>query len=160
MKGIDTKADADLIAMWDAANARDARAKRDAKKSAPTEHSLQVACVNWFRGAYPEYAELLIAIPNGGKRNYGVAKKLKAEGVVAGVPDLFVAIPTGEYHGLFVEMKNGKSNNVTDNQRRVMFKLALQKYRTAVARSFEEFAKIIQEYLQPLKKSSTFAPEM
>lgn len=151
--------DDELIRMWNKANERDARGKRNAKKAAVSEHSLQVHCVNWFRCTYPEYGELLIAIPNGGKRNVIVASKLKAEGVVAGVPDLFLAIPNGTYHGLFIEMKNGKSNNVTDNQRRVMFKLSCNMYKTIVVRTSDEFEKIIQEYLHPLKKSSTFAPE-
>jgi len=149
----------DLIAMWDKACAKDARGKRNAKKTATSEHSLQVACVNWYRGTFPEYAPLLIAIPNGGKRNKGVAAKLKAEGVVSGVPDLFCAVPVEDKHGLFIEMKNGKSNDVTDNQRRIMFALRLQGYRAEVCRSYEEFCKIIQEYLQPLTKKCIFAPE-
>jgi hypothetical protein len=37
---------------------------------------------------YPTKANRLFAIPNGGHRNKIVAKKLKAEGVLAGVPDL------------------------------------------------------------------------
>ena len=57
------------------------------------EHQLQVECVKWFRFQYPKLANLLFAIPNGGLRNIKVATKLKAEGVLAGVPDLFLAIP-------------------------------------------------------------------
>ena len=157
MVGETTKADADLIAMWDKACQHDQRGKRNAKKSTSSEHTLQVKCVQYFRHAFPEYDELLFAIPNGGKRNVRVAVKLKAEGVVSGVPDLFLAIPSGEWHGLFIEMKNGKSNDVTDNQQRIMFKLAMQKYKTAVARSYEDFCKIIQEYLYEREKCCNFA---
>lgn len=42
----------------------------------------------------------IIAIPNGGARNRVVGMKLKAEGVSAGVPDLFVPA----WH-LWIEMK-------------------------------------------------------
>lgn len=92
-----------------------------------------------------------------GKRNIGVARKLQAEGVIAGVPDLFLAIPAGRFHGLFLELKNGKSNDTTENQRRVMLELSLKLYKTEVVRTHEEFVKKIQEYLQPLTKSCNFA---
>lgn len=154
---MEVQADKDLIEMWDKASARDARGKRNAKKTAPTEHALQVGCVRWYRETYPQWWDLLIAIPNGGKRNIGVARKLQAEGVIAGVPDLFLAIPAGRFHGLFLELKNGKSNDTTANQRRVMLNLSLQLYKTEVVRTHEEFVKKIQEYLQPLTKSCNFA---
>lgn len=140
--------DAELLALWDKANNKDARAKRNARKTAASEHDLQVACVRLFRLKYREYAEMLFAIPNGGKRNAIVAKKLKAEGVLAGVPDLFLAVPNGKYHGLFIELKNGKSNNLTENQKRMMYKLQMHGYKTVVIRSIEEFEKIIEEYLE------------
>lgn len=71
------------------------------------EHRAQVAVVTWAtlaRQQFPELA-LLFAIPNGGHRNVVVARKLKAEGVRAGVPDLFLPVARGGYHGLFIEMK-------------------------------------------------------
>ncbi len=49
--------------------------------------------------------EWLHHIPNGGERNLAVAGKLKAEGVKAGVWDLFLPLPRGGYHGLYIEMK-------------------------------------------------------
>jgi hypothetical protein len=55
-----------------------------------TEHDIQVNCVNYFRLRYPK--GLIFAIPNGGQRNVIVASKLKAEGVLSGVPDLCVPI--------------------------------------------------------------------
>ncbi|MGH9837274.1 MAG: hypothetical protein ACREEM_00645 [Blastocatellia bacterium] len=46
--------------------------------------------MKWVRSvkaAYP-VLKLLYAVPNGGDRNLYVARKLKAEGVMAGVADL------------------------------------------------------------------------
>lgn len=62
------------------------------------EHELQKSCVKWFRLQYPEYTNLLFAIPNGGKRNAREAARLKAEGVTPGVPDLFLQLPFIRIH--------------------------------------------------------------
>lgn len=48
---------------------------------------------------------LAFAIPNGGSRHPAEAVALKKQGVTAGVPDIFVAYPAKNYHGLFIEMK-------------------------------------------------------
>jgi hypothetical protein len=53
-----------------------------------SEHAEQSGFVTWFRTKYP--GVLIFAIPNGGKRDIVTAKKLQMEGVVPGVPDLFV----------------------------------------------------------------------
>ena len=69
------------------------------------EHIEQVNFVNWFEYNYPTIK--IIAVPNGGKRAISVAKKLKAEGVKRGVPDLF--IPELK---LWIEMKKVKGGSV------------------------------------------------
>ena len=110
------------------------------------EHQIQVACVNWFRYQYPK--SIIYAVPNGGPRNAIVAAKLKAEGVLAGVPDLFVAEPKGEYHGLYVEMKNGNQGRVSDNQKTLMDRLRNRGYRCEVCRSFEDFEETVNDYMR------------
>jgi hypothetical protein len=82
-----------------------------------SEHSEQKSLITWCdlnRKNYPGL-EWIFAIPNGGKRNIITAKKLKAEGVKPGVFDLFLPVPRGIYHGLFIEMKFGKKN-LTEKQ--------------------------------------------
>ena len=64
------------------------------------EHILQVNCVNYFRLRYPK--GLIYAIPNGGQRNVIVASKMKAEGVLSGVPDLHIPIAKKGYNGLYI----------------------------------------------------------
>jgi hypothetical protein len=81
-----------------------------------TEHDEQVALFEVFAYHEKEYPELqaAFAIPNGGQRHVAVATKLKAEGVKAGVPDIFIPAPRKgapgykDCHGLFVEMKGGR----------------------------------------------------
>jgi hypothetical protein len=50
-------------------------------------------------------SDYLIHPPNGGKRNAAEAARLKAQGVKAGVSDLFLAWPAHGLHGLWVELK-------------------------------------------------------
>lgn len=65
------------------------------------EHQIQVAMCQYLDLIKIPY----FAIPNGSLRNIIVAKKLKAEGVKAGVADLFLMIPNKIFHGLFIEVK-------------------------------------------------------
>ena len=81
-----------------------------ASKTYPSEHSEQVGFINWFRVKYPQV--LIFAIPNGEKRAITVAKRLKAEGVVRGIPDLFIPQWT-----LWVEMKRISGGRLSPEQR-------------------------------------------
>lgn len=77
--------------------------------STPSEHSEQVGFVRWFRAKWPRV--LIFAIPNGGKRNITTAKLLKEEGVVPGVPDLYIPA-----WGIWVEMKRQKGGRLPPDQ--------------------------------------------
>ena len=79
----------------------------------PLEHDEQVGFVNWFRSEYP--AVLIFAIPNGERRAISVAKRLKAEGVVRGIPDLFVP----EWN-LWIEMKRAKGGRLSPEQKEII----------------------------------------
>ena len=75
-----------------------------------TEDNHQAAFFCWaalpeIQAQYPEFRKLLFAIPNGGERNIIVASKMKATGTKADVSDIFLAVPKGQYHGLFIELK-------------------------------------------------------
>ena len=116
-------------------------------KRQDNEHKLQCNCIKWYRYQYPQFSNLLFAIPNGGQRNIIVATKMKAEGTLSGIPDLFLAKPKGNYAGLFIEMKYGK-NRPTENQIYQMELLRQSGYRVEVCYSFDEFVNIIENYLK------------
>lgn len=88
-----------------------------------------------IQAKYPELM-LAFAIPNGGMRDKITAGKLKAEGVKAGVWDIFLPVPSAAllncvpcvpvFHGLFIEMKV-KPNKLTTEQGE--FYQAMQQYR-------------------------------
>lgn len=107
---------------------------------------MQIACVRWFRYQHPRLARLLFAVPNGGARNAVTASILKAEGVVAGVADLLLLVPSGDSHGLAIEMKTPKGRQ-SDSQREWQNEVEAQGYTYAVARSFDDFRRIVSDYL-------------
>lgn len=113
-----------------------------------TEHAHQVALVEWtaWESKKTPELELLFACPNGGERHGAVAAKLKAEGVKAGVPDLFLPVPKQPFHGLFIEMKHGK-NTTTEAQRWWLRRLKRQGYEVAVCYSCDEAIERIKGYL-------------
>lgn len=114
-----------------------------------SEHTEQVALFNWTKYQLKKYQELelLHAIPNGGLRHPRVAKKLKAEGVKSGVPDLFLPVPKNNYYGLYIEMKFNK-NKTTKNQDWWLSKLTEQGFLCKVCYGFEEAKNIILTYLR------------
>lgn len=111
------------------------------------EHQTQCACVRWFRYQYPNLAMLLYAIPNGGARDRVTGAKLKAEGVVAGVADLFLSVPRCGFHGMYIEMKAGK-NTQTESQKEFQRSVESEGYLYKVIRSFDEFMQEVEDYLQ------------
>ena len=94
-----------------------------------SESSEQTTLVARVRNFHPDL--VFMSIPNGGKRDPRVAAQMKREGVLAGAPDLFLAEPRGDAHGLFIEMKKigGKTSN---NQNEVIDKLKAKGYAVLV----------------------------
>ena len=112
------------------------------------EHEEQVALFNWAAYNVRKYPclEYMFAIPNGGHRHISVAKKLKAEGVKAGVLDIMLPFASKRYHGLFIEMKFGR-NKTTDQQNKYINHLTENKYCVAVCYNWEDAADVIKLYL-------------
>ena len=78
-----------------------------------SEHEEQKGFVDWWRVRFPDV--LIFAIPNGEHRAISVAKRLKAEGVVRGVPDLYV--PKLK---LWIEMKRQKGGRLSAEQKAII----------------------------------------
>lgn len=112
-----------------------------------TEHILQRQCVTWFRYQFPLIDPLLFAIPNGGGRSKATAGRLKAEGVKAGVSDLFLSVARKGVHGLFVEMK-AISGRQSGPQKVFEQRVCAEGYGYVVIRSLEDFQQTITDYLK------------
>lgn len=120
---------------------------------APTESAEQQTLFRWAAiqsGKYPELA-LMFHIPNEGKRSRATGGKMKAEGLKSGVPDIFLPVPRGEFHGLFVEMKRIRGGTVTDCQKIWLHDLTQQGYRAVVCKGWQNAADEILKYLEGKK---------
>jgi hypothetical protein len=105
----------------------------------PSEHSEQVAFVQWFRLQFP--GVLIFAIPNGAHLAGTIAQRaaqvarLKAEGMLPGVPDL--EIP--EWN-LYIEMKRQRGGRLSADQVRIHDALRRAGKRVIVAKGWEDAA--------------------
>ena len=113
---------------------------------------LQAGCVKWFRYQYSEYKDLLFAIPNGlpifdKELRVKIYNRLNKEGLKAGVPDLFLALPRGIYHGAFIEIKYD-SDRLRKVQADMIRELESEKYKCIIVRSLDDFIEQINEYMR------------
>ncbi len=116
-----------------------------------SEHDLQSAIVTRslaLAGKYPEIL-LLHAIPNGDFRGWGVGVKLKAEGVIPGVPDLCMPVARGGFHGFYMELKKS-GGKVRDEQWEFMEALHAQGYFVRVTNHLQTALEIIENYLEEM----------
>ena len=74
-------------------------------------------------------------------------ERLKAEGVVAGVPDVFLASPRQGFHGLYIEMKRQRGGTVQATQKELITALRQAGYRVEVCKGWWEAREVIENYL-------------
>lgn len=133
------------------------------QKKVQREGQLQIACVRWFRLQYPAFSNLLFH-PKNEADGATSGKKIAlnaAAGVVPGVPDLILALPSMKdgkigildehpevYYGLGIELKFGKTNNQTAHQKRFQGYWQCAGYKYALCRSLEDFMQVINDYMR------------
>lgn len=116
-----------------------------------SEHDEQAALFLWASVNVSKFPVLswLFAVPNGGFRMGKTARDLKAEGVKAGVPDVWFPISGvhGErpVKGLVIEMKFGKNKPTLEQMSWITF-LTVMGWRAEVCYSWQDAAKIICEH--------------
>lgn len=119
----------------------------------------QAALFRWAQAHtryYPELA-LLNGSLNGVKLTIGQGVKAKKQGMKKGFPDLFLPVPRGGYHGLFIELKikpyrNHKNKMVypttSDEQKWWIAKLKAQGYGAVICKGYDAAMIEILNYLQ------------
>lgn len=116
------------------------------RKQQNLEKKLQKASVRWFRATYPNDAESLYAVPNGGARDGREASSMKDEGVTRGVSDLCLDIARGGFFGFKLEAKI-LPNKPNDNQKAFLERSFKNGYRVTVFYSLDQFISEVTEYM-------------
>lgn len=115
-----------------------------------TEEDEQRTLFEWVKlqeGTHPEL-KLLFHVPNEGKRSYVTGGRMKAAGLKKGVPDLWLPVPKGRYHGLVIELKREKGGRVSDEQMEWIKALTINGYRAVIAFGWDAARKEIADYLR------------
>lgn len=119
------------------------------------ESELQISCVRWFCYQYPQYRMLLFHPRNEGNASGRKARTqqaiAKAEGVVAGVADLLLQVPSFGYSCLAIEMKT-KTGKQSKEQKlfELYIKAAHGEY--VICRSIEDFQAAVKTYIAAVDK--------
>ncbi len=110
----------------------------------PLERDEQAAVIAWA-DSHPE-AWVLYANVNGQYR----PGQRPEPGMRPGIPDLFLPLPRGGAHGLFIELKrsNGKPSDVRDDQKFWIETLLNRGYWAVVCNGADEAIAEIECYLQ------------
>jgi hypothetical protein len=142
----------------------------------PKEHAEQSALITWANlsaAAHPELG-LLFAIPNGSFLGDGVkrlasgkavslgairSRKLKAEGVKTGVPDLCLPVARGGFHGLYIEMKRTQGGTLSPEQKQWRQDLIEQGYHVALCKGQPAAQHTLTTYLTLPKTQLTKASQ-
>jgi hypothetical protein len=113
------------------------------------ESAHQAQVIEWSRWAYKTgkypMLNMLHCSLNGVKLSATQARIAKAQGMLSGVPDLFLPLPKNGHHGLYIEMKSEKGR-LTENQQWFLSNAESLGYKTAVCYSAKEAIDAIEAY--------------
>ena len=114
----------------------------------------QAQVIEWSRWAYKTgkypLLNMLHCSLNGVKLSGTQARIAKNQGMLSGVPDLFLPVPKNGYHGLFIEMKSEKGR-LTENQQWFLTNAESVGYKTVVCYGSKEAIAAIQAYYEQQK---------
>lgn len=117
-----------------------------------TEAGEQATVMGWVRAQTHHWPELgwFFAVPNGEYRSIVTARRLKEQGVRAGIPDLVLPSPRAEgtrlYHALFLEMKT-QTGRVAPEQRACLEFLTSEGYCARVCWGCDAAIELLDWYL-------------
>ena len=108
-----------------------------------SEDQLQAKCYQWFHNTYPQYRGMLFHVPNGASRNIIEASKLKAMGVVPGIPDMILCINSKT---TFFELK-AENGRLSPAQIEIHKMLRLEGFDVHTVFSYDEFVRTIESLI-------------
>lgn len=117
---------------------------RTLKSGNLSEDSIQKTVMEWV-SLQPTLNGLVIHVPNEGRRTHNFGKNLKAMGMRAGVPDLFIMMARRGFNGAWIELKS-KDGVLSTLQKKFIQDARAQNYYAEVCHTIEDAIKIIKWY--------------
>lgn len=116
----------------------------------PTEGEEQATLFSWARMYENKYPQLkwMFHIPNEGKRSRTTGGRMRSEGMKSGVADIFLPAPSGEYHGLFIELKRLRGGKRTEKQEEFIAAMNSAGYCACFCVGWMAAAEVIVGYLE------------
>ena len=118
------------------------------------EHYEQCAVIEWWRLQYPAWSGLLFASANGlylggTPRQRAVRWALfEKSGGRAGVADLFLALSSRGFHGLWIEMKASKGGRLSQDQKDFLADMREQGYAAYACKGADSAIDTIKDYMR------------
>lgn len=112
-----------------------------------TEQQEQELLIQWCDSYHDDRASLIYSHLNGMRASIGAVVKAKAAGARRGIPDLFLPVPSGGFHGLYIEMKRLKKGVVSPEQKEWISALKAMGYQAQVCKGHESAIEVIKQYL-------------
>lgn len=72
---------------------------------------------------------------------------LKTQGLKTGVSDIVIALPRGQYHGAYMELKRDASSRITPDQRGWIELMSAVGYCSAIVKGYDAARKFAEDYL-------------
>ena len=111
-----------------------------------TESNEQIAAMDWLRAQHPNIALHTLHIGNERKASYYAGYIMKRMGVLKGASDLFMAWPSGGFHGLFIEVKS-KIGRPSAEQKAFLQRMKDVGYRAEICYGAEEVISTMKDYI-------------
>lgn len=114
------------------------------------EREIQKAFVRWMTLRHPEVPFSSFPndfiVPAQRSRRYAIVNHMLALGMRPGMPDIVVFVPSGEWHGLFLEFKR-PGQKPRHEQIETHDALARNGYLVVVVHSLDEAVNAVEDYL-------------
>jgi hypothetical protein len=129
-----------------------------AKQRKTLEDQIHVMVCDYLRLKYPHV--IFTTESSGIRLSIGAAKKLKKKRSCSGLPDLLIFYPSGEYSGLFIEIKQKESDVFNKKgvlrclphileQYSIIMRLKALGYCAEFGFGFDDCRQIIDNYMNP-----------
>ena len=118
--------------------------------SEPTEDDEQAFIFKWAAMQEKVMPELkfLFSTLNGVRLRPGQAAKAKRLGMKSGVPDIYLDVARGQWHGLRIELKRVKSGRLSPTQKEWLSELKKQNYLGVCVHGGQKAVEVIKTYLR------------